>query len=218
MMYVRSVEHLLHSSMMNGPWSSGIYSMRAIWTRNLCRNWVFYLAGWAIWSHTRQISNGDENPQNPSSTITKVMVNVNIHDNTDYLLCKASGTLFPIHWNWTLTWITFLVEEDETMPAWITLECCWRAKARGNKARARRWHFLQRKWIIGIGIASHARRYCTQQQVGGESKACRSLRGFLYTVEIVIMHRMIMHKSHIAWVFLGTKLSKHGIVPWKYPL
>ena len=35
----------------------------------------------------------------------------------------------------------------------------------------------------------------------------------LYTVEIVIMHRMIMHKSHIAWVFLGTKLSKHGIVP-----
>ena len=33
------------------------------------------------------------------------------------------------------------------------------------------------------------------------------------TVEIVIMHRMIMHKSHIAWVFLGTKLSKHGIVP-----
>ena len=33
------------------------------------------------------------------------------------------------------------------------------------------------------------------------------------TVEIVIMHRMIIHKSHIAWVFLGTKLSKHGIVP-----
>ena len=37
--------------------------------------------------------------------------------------------------------------------------------------------------------------------------------GYPVTVEIVIMHRMIMHKSHIAWVFLGTKLSKHGIVP-----
>jgi hypothetical protein len=40
-----------------------------------------------------------------------------------------------------------------------------------------------------------------------------STRALAYTVEIVIMHRMIMHKSHIAWVFLGTKLSKHGIVP-----
>ena len=33
------------------------------------------------------------------------------------------------------------------------------------------------------------------------------------TVEIVMMHRIIMHKSHIAWVFFETKLSKHGIVP-----
>ena len=48
-----------------------------------------------------------------------------------------------------------------------------------------------------------------QEHRCSESEAC--LEGS--TVEIVIMHRMIMHKSHIAWVFLGTKLSKHGIVP-----
>ena len=38
------------------------------------------------------ISNGDENLQTPNSLTTKVTVNVNIHDKSDKLLGKASGT------------------------------------------------------------------------------------------------------------------------------
>ena len=59
---------------------------------------------------------------------------------------------------------------------------------------------------LGVTIAGRPLRLAERLEI-------RWREADAYTVEIVIMHRMIMHKSHIAWVFLGTKLSKHGIVP-----
>jgi hypothetical protein len=58
---------------------------------------LFVLPGEPYGHTPAKRSNGDENPQNTSSTTTKATINVIILDKSGKLLGKAPGTLFPIY-------------------------------------------------------------------------------------------------------------------------